>query len=214
MHEVKTLYEHSVCRRCYSSFANRRHFAFLIDFLAWLTLILIFADTSWFVLLFPLLSVAFLGKDRFIFGCSPGKAVMGIKVIDRDTGNPINFIASIKRNLPSSIPSVGIIQIIVAFQLRKGQRIGDEWANTKVIWKKYEEYPIFLPTSNSRFLWTEHLKKEVSERKYDMAVKAEVKLDFVKAIRLYNEVINKFPETPIAKDANISLDALKKKMNT
>jgi hypothetical protein len=161
-----------------------------------------------------LLYMAFLGKDRLFSGSSPGKALAGLRVIDQDSGEPVGLFASTKRNLPLWIPAVGfIVQIMAAVQLRKGQRIGDTWANTKVVWKKYVEHAAFLPTSHPHFVWTEGLRNEAAERKYNMALKAEIRSRHDDAIRLYQEVIDKFPESPIVKDAKISLDAVKKKVS-
>ena len=211
-HEVRLLYNHPVCKRCYYSFARRREVAFIADMT--ITFILIFV-----VAILPPLSVlvyiAFLGKDCLFSGSSPGKAVFGLRVIDTDTGKPIGLSTSIKRNLPLLIPAVGfIIQIIAAVQLRKGYRIGDVWANSKVVWKKHGEHPVFLPTSSPQFVWTEELRNEVAERKFHMAVRAEVGSHYDDATGLYHEIIDKFTKTPIAKDARIALKALQKKMNS
>jgi uncharacterized RDD family membrane protein YckC len=86
----------------------------------------------------------FIGKDCFS-GQSPGKALMGVQVIDSETGTPSNFWKSFKRNLPLFIP---LMFIFIAFSLKKGSRIGDGWAKSKVIWKKYTSNPIFAPVLN------------------------------------------------------------------
>jgi hypothetical protein len=38
---------------------------------------------------------------------------------------------------------IPFMPLIVAFSLGKGSRIGDGWAHTKVIWKKYASNPVF-----------------------------------------------------------------------
>ncbi len=145
------LYGHYVCRKCYHGFANRRQFAFLIDCILWILLFRFFAygiDTALRVFHAPqdLIRVAlnvliwlhgatFLIKDGFR-GMSPGKAAMDVCVIDETTGEPAGRKASARRNLPLLVPSV---PFIIAFQLVKGHRWGDRWANTKVIWKKYRD---------------------------------------------------------------------------
>jgi uncharacterized RDD family membrane protein YckC len=210
--EAKLLYEQPVCRNCYSSFANLRYFAFIADMVIMLILAIVLAGI-WEPLVF-LLYIAFLGKDCLFSGSSPGKALAGLRVIDQDSGEPIGLFASTKRNLPLWIPPVGfIIQIMAAVQLPKGQRIGDTWANTKVVWKKYVEHTAFLPTSHPHFVWTEELRNEAAERKFSMALKAEIQSRHDDAVRLYQEVIDKFPETPIVKDAKIALDALQKRVS-
>ncbi len=78
-------------------------------------------------------------KDCFS-GHSPGKGVSGVRVVDRDTFEPIGIVGSLKRNLPILIP---VMPIVIAFLLQKGYRVGDGWANSKVIWKKYANHPVF-----------------------------------------------------------------------
>ena len=95
------LYGHYVCRKCYHSFANRRQFAFLIDSVLWLFLYgLLARGLSAALRAFhapaDLISVAlniliwlqaatFLIKDGFR-GQSPGKAAMGVYVVDESSG--------------------------------------------------------------------------------------------------------------------------------
>lgn len=102
-----------------------------------------------------LMNAIFACKDGFN-GHSPFKAAFGVQTITADTHEPIGFGRSFKRNLPhlaiimgvSYVPFAGglislIVYLVVASQLCKGPRIGDGWANTKVIWKKYAHHPIF-----------------------------------------------------------------------
>ncbi|HUT04183.1 MAG TPA: RDD family protein [bacterium] len=147
----RKLYGHYVCRRCYYRFANRRQFAFLIDCILWILLFRFFAygiDTALRVFHAPqdLIRVAlnvliwlhgatFLIKDGFR-GVSPGKAAMGIYVIDETSGERAGRTVSSKRNLPLIVP---FALFIIAFQLVRGYRWGDRWANTKVIWKRYKD---------------------------------------------------------------------------
>lgn len=90
----------------------------------WLTLV-----QGW--LIAPLI---FTCKDGFS-GKSPGRLLCGVTVVDRTTREPIGFRQSFKRNLILMVPYVGVIWI--ALTMRKGQRVGDEWANTEVIWDKH-----------------------------------------------------------------------------
>lgn len=147
------LFEKPVCRECYSGFSNRRYLAFLIDYIflgpasavAWL--LLKFPLAMVFLLVgrkLPLLNwvvviLTFLLKDGFR-GYSLGKALVGVRVVDAASGQPIGFAASCKRNLPLLIPFAAFF---VALQLRKGNRIGDGWARTRVVWKKYGDTPVF-----------------------------------------------------------------------
>ena len=157
MHKAKRLYNHAVCRRCYYVFAFRRQYAYVLDSmllrLLWIPIFL-FAAYRMLIAGFSRASIVctvgisglillgvFFCKDCFR-GQSLGKAIMGVRVIDKTTGKPIDVKASFRRNLPLLIP---LMPLAVAFLLYKGYRKGDGWANSKVIWKKYALHPIFLP---------------------------------------------------------------------
>jgi len=139
--KAKLLYKQWVCKKCNSGFANRRQFAFFIDWLLLnaATVVLVLGagihnrlETNLIALIATLI---FFFKDGFT-GTSPGKALMGVQAINIQTGRPADFGASFMRNLPLLIP---FMVIIVGFSLIKGQRIGDGWAKTRVIWKKYAD---------------------------------------------------------------------------
>jgi uncharacterized RDD family membrane protein YckC len=154
----KKLYGHTVCKTCYYKFANRRQMAYIVDWICFVVASLLIGggfgavagavgtsdeaiELVGAVLGWALLPV-FLLKDG-IAGCSPGKALCGVRVIDSVTGTPIGPVQSLKRNLPIVIP---IVPIIILIQMLKGPRLGDGWARTKVIWKRYESNPVFQPT--------------------------------------------------------------------
>jgi len=86
---------------------------------------------AWFANLVGLL--VWLCKDG-LRGYSPGKAIVGVQVLDVASRKPTGLWASFKRNLPLVIP---FMVLIVAFQLLRGPRTGDRWAHTRVIWRKY-----------------------------------------------------------------------------
>ena len=88
------------------------------------------------VILFPF----FAFKDGFQ-GYSFGKILMGLQVVNVTSNEPIGFLASFKRNVVFMIP---ILVLYVAFDLCKGKRLGDGWANTKVIWRKYRQKTPFV----------------------------------------------------------------------
>lgn len=164
----KTLFEHKVCRTCSISFLNRRQVAFIIDIVIFYVVSYsIFAggfvigfmmvsnggevaeeQLAGIEMMFTVINVVlfvfwFLLKDGFS-GASPGKAVMGIRVIDENTGYPIGFSGSVKRNWP--IVLLGFVPfawLIIGGTMGKGYRIGDRGARTKVIWKKYQYNPVF-----------------------------------------------------------------------
>ena len=74
-----------------------------------------------------------------------------MQVLDDRTNQPISFGQSFKRNailLVSNIPFVGglaslVVIITIAIQQTRGYRIGDRYAQTRVIWKKYARSPVF-----------------------------------------------------------------------
>jgi hypothetical protein len=145
--KARKLYDVWVCRRCGNGQINRRHFAYVFDVLilyGGITFVLAFlagivgaaghADVSAIAAGIPYLGfVLFLLKDGFN-GHSLGKAMLGLQVVDVDSGQGTGFGASFKRNLPLLIP---VVPLIVAIQLNRGPRWGDGWANTRVVWKKY-----------------------------------------------------------------------------
>jgi|GEM_PF-1307126 len=173
----KMLYDQKVCRKCYGSFLNRRQAAFVIDIFIMYFLSLASGFVGGFIIgflmatsqgevseaqlaaievLFNLVGFAiyalwFLFKDGFN-GASPGKAMMGICVIDERTGEPIGFGGSAKRNW--IIVLLGIVPfawLIIGAMMGKGYRIGDQWAKTKVIWKKYKSSRVFAPNYAATF---------------------------------------------------------------
>ena len=168
MGKSKPLYGTDVCRRCYYRLVNRRQGAYVIDSLCWWFITffigLVIAGV-WAVLVqqstpgpapghstgnsvlvlgilaldYVILPMMFLCKDGFS-GHTPGRLLMGIRVVDQRTGEGIGFVASLKRNLVLIIP---FAPIVVAFLLGKGYRVGDGWAKSRVIWKKYANHPVF-----------------------------------------------------------------------
>jgi uncharacterized RDD family membrane protein YckC len=156
MKKGKPLYGYRICKKCYYAFANRRQFAFLIDLLSWRVMMLPISFLIGFTLAFWgversaiaasatligwLLLTVFFCKDSFC-GQSPGKALLGVRVIDTRSGQPASVVSSFKRNLPLLIP---FMPLIVGGRLCSGYRIGDKWAHTKVIWNKHAGHPIFV----------------------------------------------------------------------
>ncbi len=156
MRRTKVLYGTPVCKRCYYRFASRRQLAYIIDAFLWwpVSFVLItglnavLETLSWDTVLqdivligfswvaFPML---FFCKDGFR-GHSPGKWICSVRVVDRDTCEPIGIASSFKRNLPLLIP---VMPLVIAFLLQKGHRLGDGWANSKVILKRYASHPVF-----------------------------------------------------------------------
>lgn len=162
----KPLYGHPVCKKCYYKFANRRQLAYLVDSLLFALVSvplgyligLQLADRVASDLMMELISMPvgllfnclFIMKDGFN-GQSPGRRLTDVQVLDDASGRPISFGQSFKRNailLVGVIPVVGgfallIVVIIIAIQLNRGYRMGDRFAKTRVIWKRYARSPVF-----------------------------------------------------------------------
>jgi uncharacterized RDD family membrane protein YckC len=162
----KLLYGHRVCKKCYYKFANRRQLAYLVDALlfgliafplGWLIGVqlqgMVNSKLMFDLILAPislLFSSLFIMKDGFN-GQSPGRRLTDVQVLDEKSGRPISFGQSFKRNailLVGAIPIIGgiaslIVIIIIAIQLNKGYRLGDRFARTRVIWKRYARSPVF-----------------------------------------------------------------------
>ena len=162
----KPLYGHPVCKKCYYKLANRRQLAYLVDallfalisfpvgYLVGLQLAgIVTSERMMEVLVTPvalLFTCLFILKDGFN-GQSPGRRLTGVQVVDIVSGRPISFGQSFKRNsilLVGAIPVIGgfaslIVIIIIAIQLNQGYRVGDRFAGTRVIWKRYARSPVF-----------------------------------------------------------------------
>ena len=162
----KSLYGHPVCKKCYYRFANRRQLAYLVDallfaliafpvgYLLGLQLEGVVTTELMFEVIFTpvalVLNCLFIMKDGFN-GQSPGRRLTGVQVLDDVSGRPISFGQSFKRNavlLVGTIPVIGqfaslVVVVIIAVQLNKGYRLGDRFAKTRVIWKRYARSPVF-----------------------------------------------------------------------
>jgi len=74
---------------------------------------------------------------------SPGKRILGLKVINSVNGSPTGWGDSFKRNVILAVPVIPIVVIVQLFS-GNGLRLGDEWARTKVIWQQYADRAPFL----------------------------------------------------------------------
>lgn len=148
--KARMLYDYWICRKCSNSLVNRRQFAWILDILAlWGVMFVVLfvvafvlgilrgaggTDLSGLIAVLPwVLYFLWLFRDGFR-GHSFGKSVTGLQVIDAGTGQGATFGASFKRNLPMLIP---FAPLVAAFQMTRGPRLGDGWANTRVVWKKH-----------------------------------------------------------------------------
>lgn len=155
MKKPRQLYGWPVCKKCVGKFANRRQIAFIADMFCirfvgvvigagvGLTAAAVQISETMFAVLLILLQggeICLILLRDAVGGVSPGKLLTGLQTVDRDSGQPLRILASIKRNLPLLIP---IVPLLAGVQLMKGPRIGDKWSRSKVIWKKYADHPLF-----------------------------------------------------------------------
>lgn len=164
MKRPKLLYGREVCKKCVYAFANRRQFAFLIDIvLIRLSIFIISAATGFFAALliatnqgelnesamsliygidmvFTFVGMFLIAAKDGLSGYSPGKALLGVRVVHADTLRPIDLMTSMKRNWLVLIP---FMPLVMAYQMTKGRRAGDGMADTRVIWNRYAEHPVF-----------------------------------------------------------------------
>ncbi len=176
------LYGTSVCRKCLYGLTNRRQLAFVVDCLvlsaactasvrlmmAWLSpppQTPDFLMDAFTLLWIPLFAI----KDGWD-GRSPGKRLLGLRVVRTDSLESIGPTRSLKRNLliaaalaaeplgriagpllgATPAPAVKVISVLVILwlgeRLTHGLRPGDRWAGARVIWQRYAHRPPFVPT--------------------------------------------------------------------
>lgn len=133
-----------VCEACRNRFALRRWVAFGLDVIAWTIITLVpsalprgLVSSGFLLGWFGLWPVLFLFRDGL--GGSPGKWLMGLRVVDEATHRPAGPWASLRRNLILLVPGVNLV---VALLVLNGTRVGDGWARTLVVWHRYADcYP-------------------------------------------------------------------------
>ena len=110
---------------------GNRILAFIIDNLIILALSVVPVVGS-------LVGLAYLiTKDAlpFLDGQSIGKKAMKIRAVSSETGKPLtnDWGPAVIRNVVFLIPLFAIVELIVLSNNKDGQRLGDQWAKTKVI---------------------------------------------------------------------------------
>lgn len=84
------------------------------------------------LLVIPGLLYALL-KDGMCGGRSIGKKLMGLRVIEVNSGQPCSYKDSVIRQIVMWIPLVGFIECVLVIIDGKGRRLGDKVAGTQVI---------------------------------------------------------------------------------
>ncbi len=71
----------------------------------------------------------------FLDGQSIGKKAMKLRAVDATSGQPLTnqWGPSIVRNIVLFIPLFFIVELIVLANNKDGQRLGDQWAKTRVV---------------------------------------------------------------------------------
>jgi len=88
--------------------------------------------------LFQLFSIVYLlFKDSLFFGRSIGKLIMGLQVVN-ESNKVCSIGKAVGRNAFFLIPLFPIIELIVMLADKKGRRIGDKAAGTKVIISQFK----------------------------------------------------------------------------
>lgn len=118
-----------VCKKCSDIISHKRVIDFVIDFDLCFIINVIAKTTGIYAL--NIISIFYiLLRD---FSLSLGKYIIGLKVVTADTDKEITVIHSIKRNLIFLIPLSPIIEYIFVDRNKNHRRLGDKFANTKVI---------------------------------------------------------------------------------
>ena len=158
---ARLLYDTPVCKKCHAEFASRRQCAFIVDLvILWILRGYVFAmagataamagigdfaAATVYLLISAGLLTIFCMKDGFS-GKSPGKALVGVQVLDATTGLPAGCVSSFRRNLPTLLP---FVPLLIGLGLNRGGRIGDGWSHTKVIWTKYRNAAPFATSTGT-----------------------------------------------------------------
>jgi uncharacterized RDD family membrane protein YckC len=122
---------------------SSRAIAVLIDWVIIIVAVSVLARilpffASTLIWLFALAYIIARDSLPFLDGQSIGKKLMKIRVVTQD-GRPItnNWEAALRRNAALAIPIFGLVELIILLtretKPERGQRLGDEWAGTKVI---------------------------------------------------------------------------------
>ncbi len=115
--------------------ARRRLRAACVD--AWVAVTLAVLSATTGVVLYLGLSAGYLLLRDAIAGQSIGKLLLGLVVIDLETGRPTSWSGSVKRNLVLVLPGANVAAVFLEGRTilvdPQGQRLGDRFAQTQVV---------------------------------------------------------------------------------
>ena len=93
-----------------------------------------------FLLVFLGLSFVIPLVQQGLTGYTPGKWLLGIRVVNAD-GRPPGVLAAFKRTLTLIFEWTAFIAIFAIWSHPQGQRFGDRWAGTYVVRARHGELP-------------------------------------------------------------------------
>jgi len=87
-----------------------------------------------FGFLFVVVGFAFYFRDPLFGGASPGKRIMGLRVVSaRDGVTPVTYVQALVRNVSLLIPFLNLVDLTVPYRDPLCRRYGDRWAKTLVV---------------------------------------------------------------------------------
>jgi uncharacterized RDD family membrane protein YckC len=104
-----------------------------------------FRAPVWHLLLFAvamvwlLIGVFYAYARDFLDGRSLGRRILGMRVVDMDTGRPIGAWRSFKREITLHFLPTLLVEVILLFNHPEGRRLGDLWAKSRVV-----SFPLIL----------------------------------------------------------------------
>lgn len=115
---------------------ERRFFASFVDL--WVTVACYAALVRYNAILAAAISPLYLAiRDKLIGGQSFGKLMVGLVTIRLETGQPVQLVGSLRRNVLFAIPGMNVAALF--FEARQihideqGMRLGDRFAGTQVV---------------------------------------------------------------------------------
>jgi uncharacterized RDD family membrane protein YckC len=148
------LYESTLCRSCWAAFTWRRAVAFIVDVAAAGATVVVLGRAiigiaalydeparatmtgMAYLVAAGFAIVAFLLKDGLFDGRSPGKALLGVRVVDERTRRPIDPSRALVRTLPLLAP---LVPVVAAVQMLRGPRLADGAMQTRVVWDAHPD---------------------------------------------------------------------------
>ena len=147
-----------MCKKCYLDFGSRRQFASFVDLMLLFLIAVVgggviftlgaAAERTIGVSLSPLPSILLIVMSWLFFAMrnglgesSVGKLMTGLRTVDKNSRQPMGCLRSLQRNVVTLIP---FSPVLVAAQMSRGERLGDGWANSRVVLSNQIDNPVFI----------------------------------------------------------------------